>query len=523
MSYTLTTDGREVKITPRLPDVISDSLKGFLSYTPTGSEWAPNHVRNQWRMVDGKRQFNARAKWDGKVSVYKKGHPGHPHRFPIGLLDDALKHLGKFPAYSFSVVPTLTAISPTQATLHGKQVVLKGEAITIEIRDYQAAFVKDLLARTHAMGEMATGGGKSVVIGELLVKFPTLQRLVTVPSKELMHQTAADLEAMLGIKVGRLGDGIHDVQPVTVAVINSVAQALSERGRKSRPTVAAWIEGVQMWVCDESHLSATDQYKAADEAMPLTQRRYGVSATLVREDGAEMVFHGMFGPIVKRISAWDLIQAGWLVRPRIEMHVVDHDYIHNGPKKPKFDDVYASEITYNLDRNLLIGQLAHRALTEKRWPVLTLISDLDHGQNLQDLMAQLGPTAYLQGEDSHKVRHAVLKKLKAGELPFLVASTIFDIGVDIPPLRTVILAGSGKAQSRATQRVGRGLRPDLHSVLNTLVGPKEEVWIFDFEDREKFFLQDHSLLRRSYYNANYPGCVTTWKNGVKLQDFGDLF
>lgn len=525
-TYNLTTDGREVKILPRLPEAIYDTLKAVLSYVPTGAEFAPNHRSQQWRTVNGQRKYNAAAQWDGRIALLKKGRGNGPHSFPIGLLDQALAHLAKFQGYTFNVVQTVPAVAPTTDTLHGKQVILKDESITIVIRDYQARFAAALLSRTHSMGEMATGGGKSVVIGELLVKFPTLRRLVTVPSKELMHQTAADLEAMLGVPVGRVGDNIHKVENVTVAVINSVAAALSEKARVKRPEIAAWIEGVQMWVCDESHLSASDQYKAADEAMPLTQRRYGVSATLVREDGAEMIFHGFFGPIVSRVPAWELIQAGWLIKPRIEVHVVVHRYTHDGTggkSKPKFDDVYAADITYNLERNMLIAAQAERCLKENRWPVLILISDLAHGQNLQDLIADLGPTGFLRGEDNRKTRDMVVKTLKCGELPFLVASTIFDVGVDIPPLRSVILAGSGQAQSRIRQRVGRGLRPDMYSALNQIVGPKEEVLIIDFEDREKYFLHGHSMQRQAYFRESFPGCTTVWKEGKRLQTFDDLF
>lgn len=518
MHYTLSANGHEVKITPRLNDTLADVLKKTLSYVPTGSEWSPNHFNNQWRVVNGKRQFNPRARWDGSVSLFKKNNKHLPNSFPYGLLETALEALQKAsPGDTFDVICEVPPCAPSADTLNNKNVLLKGNAVTIQVRDYQAATVEALLKRSHAMAEVATGGGKSVIIGELLVKFPQLRRLVTVPSKSLMHQTATDLEGMLGVPVGRWGDGKYDLQEVTVAIIDSVARNID------KPEVATFLSKVDMWVCDESHLSAADKYKDVDKMLYNTSRRYGVSATLMREDAAEMVFHGIFGPCVIQFSAAELIKRGWLIKPRIQIHVVEHSFVYEGEKKkPPFDDVYAADITYSMERNMLIGELAKRCKDENMWPCLILVSDLAHGENLQDIISRYGPTGFLQGESSQKIRAEVLTKLKNAELPFLVASTIFDIGVDIPQLRSVILAGSGKSQSRAVQRVGRGLRHDPSSPVSDRLGPKEEVLIIDFEDREKYFLREHSLLRRSYYNLAYPGCVTTWKNGIKLQDFGDV-
>lgn len=517
MHYTLSADGHEVKITPRLNDTLADVLKKALSYTPAGSEWSPNHFNNQWRVVNGKRQFNPKARWDGSVSLFKKNNRHLPNSFPYGLLETALEALQKAsPTDTFELVKLIPLHKPEDITLNNKKVVLKGQEITIEVRDYQQQTVEALLTRSHAMAEVATGGGKSIIIGELLSKFPSLRRLVTVPSKSLMHQTAADLEGMLGVPVGRWGDGKKDLQNVTVAIIDSVARNIDKQ------EIVDFLSGVEMWVCDESHLSAADKYKDVDKLLFNTSRRYGVSATLMREDNAELIFHGMFGPCVVKFPAAELIKRGWLVKPRIQIHVVEHNFVHEGEKKkPSFDDVYATDITYSMDRNTLIGELARRCKEENMWPCLILVSDLAHGENLQDIISRYGKTAFLQGDTLQKVRNEVLNMVKNAELPFLVASTIFDIGVDIPQLRSVILAGSGKSQSRAVQRVGRGLRHDHSSPVSALLGPKEEVLVIDFEDREKYFLRDHSLLRRSYYNIAYPGCVTTWKNGVKLQDFGN--
>lgn len=514
MTYKLTFDGHEARVSPRLPGPVADGLSDVLSYTPTGSEFAPSHERNQWK--GGK--FNAKARWDGKIRLFKKNHAAATHNsFPSGLLSNALAYFKKLASFP---VPTLTpnpVTPPAARTLHGTQVMLKGQPITIEIRDYQQDVVRELLAADlgRAMAESPTGSGKSIILAELCYKFPTLPILVTVPTLSLLHQTAADLSQLLGEKVGKVGDSECILERITVATIDSLRTGTNKLAKDSQATalkksgLITWLNGVAVWMIDESHMSAADSYKDVSAHLINTQYRFGVSATIRREDGHELVFHGIIGPLVKRITPMELVNQGYLARPIIEMHVVEHTYEHEGSKKPPYSEIYQKQVVNNDERNNLILQMAYRCMDEKRTPCLILISDLEHGDILQEMLSHLGPTAYLKGEDDQKVRTQIVERFQAGEIPFLVASTIFDIGVDIPEIRAIILAGAGKSAARAIQRVGRGLRKK---------GNKTECLILDFEDREPYFLLEHSTQRKWWYEHYYPTCVTKWKHGKLLTE-----
>ena len=84
--------------------------------------------------------------------------------------------------------------------------------------------------------------------------------------------------------------------------------------------------------------------------------------------------------------------------------------------------------------------------------------------------------------------------MKNGELDLLIASKIFDQGVDIPQLDALILAGSGKSSGRALQRIGR--------VIRTNPG-KSNAIVVDFYDNAKY-LKDHSQRRIDIYKSE-PG------------------
>jgi superfamily II DNA or RNA helicase len=81
--------------------------------------------------------------------------------------------------------------------------------------------------------------------------------------------------------------------------------------------------------------------------------------------------------------------------------------------------------------------------------------------------------------------------MKKGKHRCIIASSIFDEGVDVRPLSALILAGSGKSQTRALQRIGR--------VIRSYEGKKDAI-IIDFFDDIKY-MRKHSQARRKMYKT----------------------
>jgi len=76
----------------------------------------------------------------------------------------------------------------------------------------------------------------------------------------------------------------------------------------------------------------------------------------------------------------------------------------------------------------------------------------------------------------------------------LAHNSIFDEGVDVKPLDTLILAGAGKSPTRALQRVGRVLRPFTFPSGEE----KKDAVVVDLWDQVKY-LKDHGAARRKIY------------------------
>lgn len=79
----------------------------------------------------------------------------------------------------------------------------------------------------------------------------------------------------------------------------------------------------------------------------------------------------------------------------------------------------------------------------------------------------------------------------------LIGSTILDVGVDVPAVGMVILAGGGKAEVALRQRIGRGLREKKNGLPNIAL-------VVDFEDLGNNHLRDHARQRKAIIEAT-PG------------------
>ena len=87
-----------------------------------------------------------------------------------------------------------------------------------------------------------------------------------------------------------------------------------------------------------------------------------------------------------------------------------------------------------------------------------------------------------------KERSVALNRLKNREIDVLIGSTILDVGVDVPAVGMVILAGAGKTQVAIRQRIGRGLRAKKTGA--------NVCFIVDFNDPFNIYLSNHANLRR---------------------------
>jgi superfamily II DNA or RNA helicase len=220
----------------------------------------------------------------------------------------------------------------------------------------------------------------------------------------------------------------------------------------------------------------------------------GLSATpLARGDKKSVYAVAALGPVIYRVKNDVLQAAGLLAVPTIRFKTVHQRPITrfdplSGKDLPEEDwhKVYSIGIVGSATRNQAIVEATKVA--EK--PCLVFVKEIEHGKALTKLLIAAGlQTDFIWGTHGQGSRKNAIKSLLRGATDVLVCSSIFQEGVDIPELRSVVIASGGKSVISALQKIGRGMRPTKG---------KTTFEVYDFLDKGHPWLERQS---RARFNA----------------------
>ncbi len=444
--------------------------------------------------------------WDGKRHLFKAAG----QTFPSGLVSRVSRIVGEagvdcdicLPEEPDSCRLNLSMGSysarEVQADPNGKG---PSPCRPTALRDYQTECVGIALAKRRGIIEIATGGGKTLIAAHI-IRHIDRPALFLVHTRDLLYQTIRVLERELGMPIGCAGDGKLDIQPVTVGTVQTCARALDIKLDQSpdddelletehtastggTDELTQLIRTVPVVFFDECHhLPAETAYGLAME-MEGAAWRYGLSATPYRADRQEILMEAALGPKFFCARASLLIDLGFLVAPKIKFLHVQPAAACSG--KYDYQDVYTIYIVENKARNRMIVEAA-KALAAEGKSVLILVSHVRHGNALKSL---IGDAQLVQGTDPAEHRQRAFSALADKSKLILIATTLADEGLDLPSLDCVILAGAGRSETRALQRIGRALR--------TAPG-KTGATIIDFMDNAPY-LREHAADRLELYRS----------------------
>lgn len=259
-------------------------------------------------------------------------------------------------------------------------------------------------------------------------------------------------------KIAKVKKAINAANALNDRDVRTKAQAIADKKEKTRAETLAFLEKVGFLCLEEAHeVSGTGFFELCN-AMKNANYRLALTATPNMKDSEEanMRLAAVAGTIGIRVTEKELIDKGILATPYFK--IIDSKAVMGVNRGTPFPTAYERGIVKNDARNL---QIVKAVMQGKKHGLtsMILVQRTAHGQALENLLKAAGIKArFIQGEDNQAARQAGLDLLGAGKIDCLIGTTILDVGVDVPSVGQVILAGGGKAEVAVRQRIGRGLR-----------------------------------------------------------------
>ena len=452
-------------------------IRDLLKYRPKGYVHNKAYKSKRW---DG---------WSNMVDRYG--------RFPAGLLPYVLEqHVILHDVEDKRVRPDVhLAFTPAE--------------LTVPLAEHQEAAVAAAYEAGRGLVQHPVGAGKTRVLIELTRRCG-VPALILTHRKDLLVQLAEEFRDSLNSPnlVGVIGGSQWRPGWITIATFQSISYAMKHYAEAQ---VMQFLMSRQFVAVDEVHHL---QAKTFGNVMQQTKNafyRFGCSATVFKTEGdveTEFKVTGWTGPVVSHYTPAEGVEFGRLVPASIFM--VDYgdpvsDRKWKKPRKTKKDpdNPFGQEIPYgptipgdyelgvvdNDKRNTAIVDIVARA----PHPVLVLIERIEHGEELLissiildegiNMVTRLQRDTlihtfrFIHGDTNPAVRTKTLNEFRDGKIDVLISSIILDEGINIPNIRTLVLAGGGKAQHKLIQRIGRGQR--AHE-------GKGNLMVFDFHDRGRY-------------------------------------
>lgn len=322
----------------------------------------------------------------------------------------------------------------------------------------------------------ATGTGKTVISAfdylDFYQKHPNSKILFTAHREEILIQSLNTYRSVLGdTNFGSLWVGNYAPQETTeydhlfvsISMFNS---RYNDFFSKLGPNYYDYI------VIDEAHHSQADCYrKLFNHFTP--QLLIGLTATPERMDGRDLR-PDFGGHISAEIRLPQALQAG-LLTPFQYLCVTDTVDLSG-------DELW-SGLKYNVDRlscalcnpertEMIVKALGNYLVDEYSCKALCFCVNKRHADYMAQQLSIRGFKAQsLTSDTTNEKREELAKQIRKGEINYLCVVDIFNEGVDIPEIDTVLFLRPTESLTIFLQQLGRGLR---------LSPGKNELTVMDF-------------------------------------------
>jgi len=354
----------------------------------------------------------------------------------------------------------------------------------LDLRPYQRDAAAAFAEAGAGVIVLPCGAGKTIV-GMAAIAQQGAETLIVTSNaasvaqwrRELCDKTTLAPEA-----IGEYSGRRKEIRPVTVTTY----QMLTHRPRRDGGFPHLDLFERREWglvIYDEVHLLPAPVFRAT--ARIQARRRLGLTATLIREDGAEPLVFSLVGP--KRYdTAWrELEQAGWIAGAQCaEVRVP------LGPSLKMEHAVAQERERFRLASANPAKDAVVRTVLDRHPGAQVLVIGYFLDQ-LRRIAEQLGAPVITGKTPGHE-REGLYDAFRAGEVAVLCVSKVANFALDLPSASVAVqVSGTFGSRQEEAQRLGRLLRPkpgDNRAWFYTLVS--HETGEQDFAHKRQLFLAE---------------------------------
>ncbi|MGK5443242.1 DUF3427 domain-containing protein [Micromonospora sp. URMC 105] len=329
---------------------------------------------------------------------------------------------------------------------------------------YQAEILADLDAERHVHGRhrnlvvMATGTGKTVVAA---LDYRRLHRAGRVDSLLFVAHQEQILKQSMSTFRQVMGDGsfgemlVGGKEPTHWTHVFASIQSLHRR--EINP------DAYDMVIVDEFHHAEAPTYARLLERLQ-PRVLLGLTATPDRADGGD-VRRWFDGRTAVELHLWDALERQLLAPFQYFGVHDDVDLSHlrwkrgQGYDPAELDGLY----TGNHARARMVLKAVQDTVDVDRMRALGFCVSIGHAEFMADWFTKHGvPSAAVtsRADRAGRTRDGLLRDFKAGKLRVLFTVDLFNEGVDLPMVDTILMLRPTESATIFLQQLGRGLRLD---------------------------------------------------------------
>lgn len=322
----------------------------------------------------------------------------------------------------------------------------------------------------NVMATMATGGGKSVVIGHRLRKFNgpaavmahrselVSQLALTLNREEIPHGVIAPKEIIsqiVRLEIDTHGKSYYrQSAPIRVASANTLAIRDPSKDR--------WYAQCGLAVVDEGHhVTKGGMWEQALNNVPNALGLFK-TAHACRGDGLGLGRHhdGLVDALVVGPCGRDLMDRGYLcdygiICPPTDIDISDIPIGASGElvQKALRERIHASK--------MLTGDIVKQYIRRAGGKLgLTFVVDIEEAEKTVAAYRAAGvPSEIITADTPIPARATIMRRFRARQLLQLVSVDVLSEGVDVPAVEVISLGRHTESWQLYCQQIGRGLRP----------------------------------------------------------------